>query len=117
MECEAFYDGQDDWWNKAEFYGIKGDLLIAQGKQIDQAEACFQQALSISRRQQAKSLELRAAASLARLWNSQGKRKEAKELLAGIYNWFTEGFATADLQDARVLLAELSLQDDEPVIL
>jgi predicted ATPase len=73
-----------------------------------QAEACFQQALAIARQQQAKSWELRAATSLARLWQSQGKRAEAHALLAPIYGWFTEGFDTADLQDAKALLEELA---------
>ena len=72
-----------------------------------QAEACFQQALAIARRQQAKSWELRAAMSLSRLWQQQGKRAEAHELLAPIYGWFTEGFDTADLQEAKALLEEL----------
>ena len=71
------------------------------------AEACFQQALARARRQQAKSLELRAAMSLARLWRQQGKWDEARELLAPIYGWFTEGFDAADLQEARALLATL----------
>jgi predicted ATPase len=72
-----------------------------------EAETCFHQALSIARRQQAKSLELRAATSLARLWQSQGKRQEAYELLEPVYAWFTEGFDTADLKDAKALLDEL----------
>ena len=73
----------------------------------DEAEACFHQALDITRRQQAKSLELRAATSLSRLWQRQGKRDVARQLLAPIYGWFTEGFDTADLQEARALLEEL----------
>jgi predicted ATPase len=73
-----------------------------------QAEACLQHALAVARRQQAKSWELRAAMSLSRLWQQQGKRAEAYELLAPIYGWFTEGFDTADLQDARALLEELA---------
>lgn len=73
-----------------------------------QAEACFRQALAIARRQQARSLELRAAMSLSRLWQQQNKRQEAHDLLAPVYNWFTEGFDTADLQDAKALLGELS---------
>jgi predicted ATPase len=77
---------------------------VAQPKE---AEACFQQALAVARRQQAKSLELRAAMSLSRLWQRQGKRVEARELLAEIYGWFTEGFDTADLQEARALLEVL----------
>jgi predicted ATPase len=72
-----------------------------------QAEACFQQALDVARQQQAKSFELRAATSLTRLWQSQGKRQEAYDLLAPVYHWFTEGFDTADLQDAKALLDEL----------
>jgi predicted ATPase len=73
-----------------------------------EAEACFQRALDIARRQRAKSLELRAVLSLVRLWQQQGKRAEARELLAEIYGWFTEGFDTADLQEAQTLLNELS---------
>src|SRR5262245_42443031 len=72
-----------------------------------EAEACFQQALDVARRQQAKSLELRAAISLARLWQQQGKRAAAYDLLAPIYGWFTEGFDTADLQEASALLDAL----------
>jgi predicted ATPase len=72
-----------------------------------QVETGFQTALAIACRQQAKALELRAAMSLARLWQQQGKQAEAYELLAPIYGWFTEGFDTADLQEAKALLAEL----------
>ena len=70
-------------------------------------EACFRQALDIAHRQQAKSLELRAAMSLARLWQTQGKQAEAFQMLTAIYNWFTEGFDTLDLQEAQALLAAL----------
>ena len=73
-----------------------------------QAEACFQQALAIARRQQAKSWELRAAMSLSRLWQQQDKQAEARELLAPVYGWFTEGFDTADLQEAKALLEALA---------
>jgi predicted ATPase len=73
-----------------------------------EAEAWLRRALDIARRQEAKALELRAAMSLCRLWQQQGKRDEARELLAPIYGWFTEGFDTADLQEAKALLAELS---------
>ena len=73
-----------------------------------EAEACFQRALDVARRQEAKSLELRAAMSLARLWQQQGKRAEAYDLLAPIYGWFTEGFDTADLQEAKALLDALA---------
>jgi predicted ATPase len=73
-----------------------------------EAEQCFQQALAIARNQQAKALELRAAMSLSRLWQAHGKRAAARYMLAEIYGWFTEGFDTADLQGARVLLAKLT---------
>ena len=73
-----------------------------------EAEAWLQRALDVARRQKAKSLELRAAMSLSRLWQQQGKRAEAYELLAPVYSWFTEGFDTADLQEAKALLEELA---------
>ena len=86
----------------------QGELLLQHAvPDASQAEACFQQALAGARHQQAKSLELRAAMSLARLWQRQGKRAEAHALLAPIYGWFTEGFDTADLQEAKALLVEL----------
>jgi class 3 adenylate cyclase/DNA-binding winged helix-turn-helix (wHTH) protein/predicted ATPase len=92
----------------AEVYRVQGEFLLRQSvPDPTQAEACFQQALTIARRQQAKSWELRAAMSLSRLWQQQGKRKEARQLLVPIYGWFTEGFDTADLQEARALLEEL----------
>jgi predicted ATPase len=92
-----------------EVYRIQGELLLRQAvPDAPQAEACFQQALAVARRQQAKSYELRAVMSLARLWQEQGKRGEAQAVLAPIYHWFTEGFDTADLQDAQALLDELS---------
>ena len=73
-----------------------------------EAKASFQKALTIARHQEAKSLELRVATSLARLWQQQGKQAQARDLLAPVYNWFTEGFDTADLKDAKALLGELS---------
>ncbi len=73
-----------------------------------EAEACFLKAIEIARRQKAKSLELRAVMSLARLWQQQGKQDEARQMLAEIYDWFTEGFGTKDLQEAKVLLEELA---------
>jgi predicted ATPase len=72
-----------------------------------QAELCFQQALQIARQQKTRSLELRAAVSLSRLWQQQGRVTEAQQLLAEIYHWFTEGFDTVDLQEAKALLDEL----------
>jgi predicted ATPase len=73
-----------------------------------EAEACFLKALEIARRQQAKSLELQAVMSLCRLWQTQGKKDEARQMLAEIYGWFTEGLDTGDLQEARALLEQLS---------
>src|SRR5262249_13074087 len=93
----------------AEAYQLQGVLLLRQAvPDVPQAEACFQQALTIARRQQAKSWELHAAVSLSRLWQHQGKRAAARELLAAVYDWFTEGFDTADLQEAKALLAALT---------
>jgi TOMM system kinase/cyclase fusion protein len=96
-------------FHEVELRRLKGELLLARAPDDHtEAEACFRQALAIARRQQATSLELRAALSLSRLWQRQGKRKEAHDLLTPIYGWFTEGFDTADLQEAKALLEELS---------
>jgi predicted ATPase len=95
---------------EAELYRLQGVLLQQAAGSGDEAEACLRQALDVARRQQAKSLELRAAMSLSRLWQRQGKRAEARELLAEIYGWFTEGFDTADLQEAKALLEELRIK-------
>jgi class 3 adenylate cyclase/predicted ATPase len=92
----------------AELHRLKGALLLARSAEPHaEAEACFQQALTIAHGQQAKSYELRAAMSLARLWQQQGKRDDAHALLAPVYSWFTEGFDTTDLQEAKMLLEEL----------
>ncbi|MGH8070816.1 MAG: AAA family ATPase [Candidatus Entotheonellia bacterium] len=96
------------WW-EAELYRLRGELLVRQTvAQPEEAAVCFQQALAVARREQAKSWELRAATSLARLWQRQGKRDEARNLLAPIYSWFTEGFDTADLREAKALLEALA---------
>jgi predicted ATPase len=93
----------------AETYRLQGDFLLRQASpEAAQAEACFHQALALARRQQARSWELRAAMSLSRLWQCQGKRAAARALLEPIYGWFTEGFDTADLQEARALLEALA---------
>jgi predicted ATPase len=93
---------------EAELYRLQGELLLARSAEHHaEAAACWRQALAIARRQEAKSLELRAAMSLARLWQQQGKRTEAHALLTPVYGWFTEGFDTADLQEAKALLDEL----------
>jgi predicted ATPase len=95
-------------WYESELYRLKGELLLQQNSDNHtEAASCFQQALAIARRQQAKSWELRAATSLSRLWQQQDKRDAARQLLAPIYGWFTEGFDTADLQEAKALLDEL----------
>jgi predicted ATPase len=94
---------------EAEVYRLKGVLLRQLPcPDVGQAEACFQQALHVAGRQQAKALELRAALSCSQLWLAQGKRNQARVLLAPIYGWFTEGFDTADLQEARALLEALA---------
>jgi predicted ATPase len=104
----AAVDQGERRYGEAEVYRIKGELLLQQTTpDTPQAETCFQKALNIASRQQAKSWELRAATSLARLWQSQDKRDEARQLLAEVYEWFTEGFDTADLKDAKALLGEL----------
>jgi tetratricopeptide (TPR) repeat protein len=93
----------------SELHHLKGQLLLTQATpDTSQAETCFRQALAIARHQQAKSWELRAATSLARLWQQQGKRQQAYDLLAPVYHWFTEGFDTADLTEARALLDDLA---------
>ena len=98
----------------AELYRLKGELTLAQSsvQRLEssvqkEAEACFHKAIEIARQQSEKSLELRAVMSLSRLWQ-QGKKKEAHEMLAEVYGWFTEGFDTKDLQEAKALLAELA---------
>jgi predicted ATPase len=96
---ERFYE--------AESHRIKGELLLMQDEETE-AEVTFRKAIEVARRQQAKSWELRAAMSLSSLWQRQGKREEAHKLLAEIYGWFTEGFDTRDLKEAKALLEELS---------
>jgi TOMM system kinase/cyclase fusion protein len=110
-EALAVVQESGERFYEAELCRLRGVFLLAQqGAQDNREEAttCFQQALALARRQQAKSWELRAAMSLSRLWQHQGKRDEARQLLAPIYGWFTEGFDTADLQEAKALLEELS---------
>ena len=95
-------------WNP-EFYRLKGELLFARDPAAaPDAETAFRQAIDVARGQSAKSWELRAALSLSRLWQRQGQRDEARQLLQEIYGWFTEGFDTTDLKEARALLDELS---------
>jgi predicted ATPase len=95
---------EERWW-EAEVWRLKGELLLRLPlPDIPQAEACLHQALDVARRQQARALELRAALSLGRLWQQQGKRDQARQLLTEVYSSFTEGFETPDLQEARVWL-------------
>ena len=109
-EALTLVDKTDARWPEAELYRLHGELLMQQGTrpQEGEAEARFAQALAIARRQGTKALELRAALSLSRLWQQQGKPQDASALLAPVYGWFTEGWATADLQEARTLLDELA---------
>ena len=123
-EALRLVDKNDERFYEAELYRLKGELSLksrqvenkpktSQDKSVvrspqSEAEECFWRAIEIARRQQAKSLELRAAMSLARLWQSQDKSAEAHQLLAEIYHWFTEGFDTKDLQEAKALLEELN---------
>ncbi len=125
-EAMAFMHKNEDRYHEAELYRLKGELSLQSGVRSPQseipnprsltpnpqaeteAEACFHKAIEIARKQQAKSLELRAVMSLSRLWQRQGKKDEARQMLAEIYGWFTEGFDTADQQEAKALLKELS---------
>jgi predicted ATPase len=130
-EALAFVARTEERFYEAEVYRIKGELTLQKETRdwgletgsspqapslqplasmgvMEEAEGYFLKAIEIAQRQQAKSLELRAATCLTRLWQQQGKTTEARELLAPVYNWFTEGFDTKDLQDAKALLGELS---------
>jgi predicted ATPase len=108
-EAHTLVEQQEERYWEMEIARLRGVLLLRQtGTPQEEAETCFHQALDTARRQQAKSLELRAAMSLARWWLQQGKRSDPHALLAPIYSWFTEGFDTADLQEAKALLEELS---------
>jgi len=94
---------------EAEMYRLKGELLLMKDESsVGEAQRCFERAIEIARRQSAKSFELRAMMSLVRLLRDTRRRDEAHTMLAGIYSWFTEGFDTADLKDAKALLDELS---------
>src|SRR5262249_23759970 len=107
-EAHTLVEQHDERWWEAEICRLRGVLLLRQPETSQAAaEAGLRRALAVARHQDAKSLELRAAMSLSRLWQQQGKRTEAHALLAPIYSWFTEGFDTADLQEAQALLQEL----------
>jgi len=113
-EALAVADKTGEHWGEAELYRLKGSLLLQpkaqrpRAKVEEEAEECFLKAIAIARRQSAKSLELRAIMSLSRLWQQQGKKAEARQMLAEIYGWFTEGFDIKDLREAKELLEELN---------
>lgn len=110
-EALAAVDKSGVRFYEAELYRLKGELLLAQASKwhaVQEAEGCFRQAIAVARRQQAKWLELRAAISLSRLWQQQGKRDAARHLLAEVYGWFTEGYETPDLREAKALLTEFA---------
>jgi predicted ATPase len=108
-EADTLVEQHEERYWEAEICRFRGVVLLRQpGTPQAEAEAWLQWALDVARRQEAKSLELRAAMSLSRLWQQQGKQAEARALLAPIYGWFTEGFDTADLQEAKALLDELT---------
>jgi predicted ATPase len=108
-EAHTLVEQQEERWWEAEIHRLRGVLLLRQpGTPPAEAEAWLQRALDVARRQEAKSLELRAAMSLSRLWQQQGKQAEVHALLAPIYGWFTEGFDTKDVQEAKVLLEALA---------
>jgi len=108
-EALAAADKHEERAHEAEIYRVKGELLLRQDdSNTVEAQSCFERAIEIARKQSAKSLELRATTSLARLLISQGKRDEARAMLGEIYGWFTEGFDTRDLKDAEALLDELN---------
>ncbi len=94
-------------WIEAELHRLRG-VLFGENASGNQAEACFTRAIDVARRQDAKSWELRAATSLARRWSGQGRDADARDLLAPVYDWFTEGFDTPDLRDAKALLDGLT---------
>jgi predicted ATPase len=113
-EALAFVERTGERFYEAELHRLKGELFLQQTvgagfkpARTEEAEECFHKAIDVARRQSAKSLELRAVMSLSRLWQQQGKKAEAREMLAEMYGWFTEGFDTKDLQEAKVLLEEL----------
>ena len=106
-EVLALVEGTDERHWEAELYRLRAELLLTQGDETG-AEASFHRAIEVARRQSARSWELRATVSLCRLWQGQGRMDEARQMLAEIYGWFTEGFDTPDLLEARALLDELT---------
>ena len=108
-EATALVETSKERWWEADIHRLAGEIaLLSPQPDAGKAQACFERALAVARAQQAKSWELRAAMSMARLWRDQGKAKQARELLAPVYGWFTEGFDTLDLKEAKALLHELA---------
>jgi predicted ATPase len=102
-------------WSEAEINRVAGEIaLMSPEPDAAKAQTCFERALTVARKQQAKSWELRAAMSMARLWRDRGKRDEARDLLVPVYGWFTEGFDTRDLKEAKALLDELAFRSQPP---
>ena len=107
-EAMTLADTRGERWYDAELQRLKGEFLLQQSSNNStEAEVCFHHALDIARTQQTKTFELRVATSLARLWQQHGKRQEAHDLLAPVYGWFTEGFDTPELHEAKALLGTL----------
>jgi predicted ATPase len=108
-EAVKAMEASQERWCEAEVHRVAGEVELKQPRpDVAKAEACFERSLAISRAQQTKSWELRATTSMARLRRDQAKRNEARELLSSVYNWFTEGFSTLDLRQAKALLDELA---------
>jgi predicted ATPase len=108
-EAMTMLETTKEKWNEAEIQRTAGEIALKSPEpDTVKAEAYFERALAVAREQQAKSWELRAAMSMARLWRDQGKRQQAHDLLAPVYGWFTEGFDTLDLKEAKALLSDLS---------
>jgi len=109
-EAISVVETRKETWCEADVYRIAGEIaLMSPEPDAAKAEACFERALAVARAQQAKSWELRAAMSMARLWRDQGKQDQARDLLAPVYGWFTEGFDTPDLKQAKALLDEMAV--------
>jgi predicted ATPase len=107
-EATTLIETTNERWCEAELNRTVGEIaLISPERDAAKAEAYFKRALAVARQQKAKSWELRAAMSMARLWRDQGKRQQAHDLLAPVYDWFTEGFDTLDLKEAKALLEQL----------
>jgi predicted ATPase len=108
-EAMAAVETAKERWCEAEVNRIAGEIeLLSPEPDLAKAEACFERALAVAREQQAKSWELRAAISMARLWRDQGRRPQARNLLAPVYGWFSEGLDTCDLTQAKAMLDELA---------